>query len=305
MKDITITGVLTAPRKFTISYSKGKEVTNYLHTDYKSICDTNSIPIHELTTSMNDKYVIETIKSWNPEFILVAGWYHMVPKEVLVITRKGVAGLHASLLPKYRGGAPLVWAIINGEKETGISFFYFDNGVDSGDIIAQRKLKIEFNDTIRTVYQRIEELGIDIIRNMVPLIANNCAPRKKQNNLSDYEIYPQRCPDDGLINWKNTSMNIYNFIRAQTKPYPGAFTYFKGMKVIIWESKLVENIGHNAEPGEVIAIKDSGSVKGILVASLEHDRAVLITEVQENGQLYSGIDFSTKYEIAVGDKFHS
>jgi methionyl-tRNA formyltransferase len=150
-----------------------------------------------------------------------------------------VAGIHASLLPKYRGGAPLVWAIINGEKTTGVSLFYFDQGVDTGDVIAQKKIEISDTDDIRTVYEKATLAAVDVLRESLPLIREGQAPRIPQDH-ANATIFPQRKPEDGLIDWTRTPDEIRNFIRAQTRPYPGAFTVLEGKKVTIWDADIVD-----------------------------------------------------------------
>jgi methionyl-tRNA formyltransferase len=172
---------------------------------------------------MSDPLLIKTILKWKPDFILVVGWYHMVPKSIREIAL--TAGLHGSLLPDYSGGAPLVWAIINGESEAGITFFQFSDGVDNGHIIGQAKEMISFSDTIFTLYSRIEDKGLQLLKNHLPEIARGEAVFVEQDE-SKRTIFPQRGPEDGEIEWNQPAKNIYNFIRAQTKPYPGAFTTY-------------------------------------------------------------------------------
>lgn len=303
--DIRICGVLTAPRTFNISYSPGRSVTNILHRDFHSICKESSIPIEELSGKMNDPSLIEIIKKGLPDFILVAGWYHNIPREILMIPSKGVAGFHAALLPLYRGGAPLVWAIINGERTAGLSLFYFDKGVDTGDIIDQRPVSIKFNDNIASVYERIEELALSMIADMIPLIARGDAPRLKQGELpaGHPPVWPQRCPEDGHINWFSSAIDIYNFVRAQTRPYPGAFTTLHGQRLIIWECKLFDRLNRHGSPGEVTAIIDEGPLKGILVATADGDCPILLTEIEFNERIYKGTDLVKLKSMFVGEIF--
>jgi len=219
------------------------------------------------------KNVFKYIKKINPDFILVVGWYYIIPKEILNYPKYGCAGLHASLLPKYRGGAPINWAIINGEKKTGITFFYFGEGVDSGDIIGQRAFKITLKDNCRTVYEKAIKSGIYLLKKYIPLIERNKAPRIKQDE-SKATYFPQRKPEDGLINWGQSALKIYNFIRAQTYPYPGAYTFYKKNKIIIWEAKIsnFKSKEKGNKPGQILRI----SKKGILTSTL--DGKVIITK---------------------------
>jgi methionyl-tRNA formyltransferase len=229
-----ITGIFTIPESFRISYSDSL-VKNYTYRDFSEIGEKYNIPVTEVTQKMS--FYTDEIKSFKADFILVAGWYYKIPAEIINSVSKGCAGFHSSLLPKYRGGAPLVWALINGETETGITFFYFDEGTDTGDIIAQKKILIAEDDNIKTLTDKTTAAAFEILREFIPMIANGTAPRIKQDH-SQATYYPQRKPEDGLIDWSWEPQRIKNFIRAQTKPYPGAFTIINGKKVIIWDADI-------------------------------------------------------------------
>ncbi len=231
-----VAGIFTIPQEFKISYSK-EPVKNVTYADFHSLGKEFSIPIIEVTGKMSD-YKTE-LEKLSPEFILVLGWYYMIPKSMRDIAPKGCAGFHSSLLPKYRGGAPLVWAVINGETETGLSFFYLGDGVDNGDIIAQEKISIEEKDTIKELIDKSTIVCIKIIDEYIPKISNGTASRMKQDE-SKATTVPQRNPDDGLIDWSWSTKEIKDFIRAQTKPYPGAFTIIDGKKVTIWDADITE-----------------------------------------------------------------
>jgi methionyl-tRNA formyltransferase len=232
-----IVALFTIPKAFNISYSPNKAVNNVLYKDFHVLGNQYNIPVYEVNQNMKDfKEIIETLK---PDFYLAIGWYYMIPNSILKLASKGAAGLHASLLPKGRGNAPLVWSIINGDKETGISLFYFSDGVDDGDIIAQRKIAIDENETIKTLLEKTEKEAKSLIVEMLPLIEQDKAPRvPQQNEFATY--FPKRSPEDGLIDWSLSPLEIDRFIRAQTKPYPGAFIIINGKKVIIWDAEINE-----------------------------------------------------------------
>lgn len=237
-KQSVICGVVSSPQKFSISYSKSK-VKNVQHADFKSLAGELEVPYFETQEGMKSDACVEFVRNCNPDLIVVIGWYYMVPKNIRDIPRFGAVGIHASLLPKYSGGAPLVWAIIEGETETGVTLFYLDKGIDSGDIIAQRRITITDDDTIKTVYDKAEQASIEIVAKYIPLLGKGAAPRIKQDE-SKRAIYPQRSPEDGKIDWSWDVRRIRNFIRAQTKPYPGAFTIIDGKKVTIWSADIEE-----------------------------------------------------------------
>ena len=233
----SIVGIFTIEQEFNISYSPDKPVKNYLFKDFKELGRKYNIPVYVVNGNLNNYF--NELENLRPEFILAVGWYYMIPKKMLALAEKGGAGIHGSLLPKYRGNAPLVWALINGETETGVSFFYFADGVDEGDIIAQEKFIIEENDTISEVLDKLKFASIKVLNINIPLIENGNAPRFTQDH-SNATIFPKRSPEDGEINWNWGSIQIKNFIRAQTKPYPGAFTFIKNKKVIIWDADIID-----------------------------------------------------------------
>jgi methionyl-tRNA formyltransferase len=190
-------------------------------------------------SSVSSESYLELFDRWQPELLLVLGWYHLIPPEVLVYPSLGCLGIHASLLPKYRGMAPINWAIINGERETGISLFYLDRGVDTGDIVAQSVIEISDEDDCATVYEKVTLKSIELLSRFLPMIAEGTAPRTVQDETTASQ-FPRRRPEDGEIDWQLPADQIYNFIRAQTRPYPGAFTFIDGRKLIIWKTRVCQ-----------------------------------------------------------------
>ena len=233
----SIKGVITAQEKFKISYNPNG-VKNVLHADFSTYCNNHHFECEEMKTNMKSNALFNKVKKWNPDAFVVCGWYHMIPK--LWRDFAPAYGLHASLLPDYSGGAPLVWAMINGEKETGITLFQMDSGVDSGPIIGQEKVSILPNYNIKDLYLKIEEAGIKLIKKQIPLISLGKHKLIPQDN-SKRRIFPQRSPEDGEINWEWDINKIKNFIKAQTKPYPGAFTIINNKKIILWDAEIYES----------------------------------------------------------------
>ena len=238
LKDVELVGILTTPREINISYSE-KPVRLYTHAKFKKLAKRADCELVKLSGKITiDKYLIP-IEKWKPDLILILGWYYIIPRKIRESIPLGCIGIHASLLPRYRGGAPINWAIINGEKETGITLFYIESGVDTGDIVAQEKYPIKDSDTCATIYNKATNASIEILKKYIPLIAINKAPRIKQDENEAFYV-SQRNPEDGLIDWHWGAKRIKNFIRAQTKPYAGAFTYIQGKKVIIWDADIEE-----------------------------------------------------------------
>jgi methionyl-tRNA formyltransferase len=244
--DVQVVGVVTSNQTFTISYCPAG-VTNVLFADLATFAKSKQIPVQTLAKSMNDPALVEAVKVWQPDLFLVAGWYHMVPKSWRELAP--AFGLHASLLPDYSGGAPLVWAMINGETKTGITLFQMDDGVDSGPIAGQKEELIWDNDTIASLYGRIEKSALELLHDTLPRLIDGTLKLRPQDDAKR-RVMPQRSPDDGRIDWTQPAVVVDRFIRAQTRPYPGAFSFYRDRKLHIWSAKVIDlNIG--SQPGHV------------------------------------------------------
>lgn len=245
--NIKIVGVVTAPKTFSISY-RPDGVTNVLYADIAARARSNGIPVTIVDGPMSKPSLLSLIAELKPDAFLVSGWYHMIPKNWRAIAP--AYGLHASLLPDYSGGAPLVWAIINGETKTGITLFQMDDGVDSGPIVGQKAEPILPDDTIATLYARIEDRGLELIREMLPRLASGTLELRPQDEAKR-RIMSQRTPEDGLIDWSKDAHVVDRYIRAQTRPYPGAFSYFNGRPLYIWKAIPFSLSGTERKPGFV------------------------------------------------------
>ncbi len=231
-----VVGIVTAPRRFTISYAP-QGVTNVLHADFESFAAQRAIACVTMTGTMSDPSLLAAARTWRPELFVVVGWYHLLPRALRELAP--AIGLHASLLPDYCGGAPLVWAIINGEQRTGITLFQLEDGVDDGPVYAQAEEPISDSDTIATLYARIESQGVGLLRRELAQILDGTA-RPVPQDTSRRRVFPQRKPADGRIDWTWPARRVYDFIRAQTRPYPGAYAMYRGEQVHIWRARMSE-----------------------------------------------------------------
>jgi methionyl-tRNA formyltransferase len=237
---LEVKAIFSIPRFFHISYSK-TPVKNSNFADLSIIAENHSIPLYWVDSvkgkRLNDYYDI--LNDIHPDLILVLGWYYMIPEKIRSLARLGAWGIHSSLLPEYAGGAPLVWAIISGEKETGVTLFRMDDGVDSGEIIRQKRFDIDFQDTIKEVYEKATEASKEILfETLTHIDSVNFIPQDK----SRIKIYPQRKPEDGEIDWNKPANELYNFIRSQCTPYPGAFVKTIDNKKLIIEKARIEEL---------------------------------------------------------------
>lgn len=226
------------------------------HPKVTAIAKEHHIPIF-YTSDVKPSEYVNVLNKIKPDIAFAIGWRHLITKEAYEIPPKGTLIIHDSLLPKYRGFAPMNWAIINGEKKTGVTLFHIAEGVDCGPIIDQLETTIEANDTAKTVDEKIITLYEQIIiKNLPALEANTAKSILQDESRASYTC--KRTPEDGEIHWQNTAEDIHNLIRGLTHPFPGAYTTLKGKKILIWESELpIEPLHYVGNiPGRIIGKKD-------------------------------------------------
>ncbi len=216
---------------------------------------------------------------WNStpvDLMFAVSWRYMIPAQVYERARLGAYVFHDSLLPAYRGFAPTVWAIINGEDHTGATLLEMADDYDTGAIIGQQRLPIDADDTIAAVMARVTDLYLTLLETYLPGLLAGSAPRSTQDeNRATYTA--KLLPEDFRIDWNWPTQRIYNLIRATTRPYAGAYTTLEGRPLRIWSASPIEHprryVGRI--PGRVIELRpDAGSVV------LTGDGALLVTEVQ-------------------------
>jgi UDP-4-amino-4-deoxy-L-arabinose formyltransferase/UDP-glucuronic acid dehydrogenase (UDP-4-keto-hexauronic acid decarboxylating) len=221
----------------------------------------NSIPV--FTPERVDAKVIAQVAALHPATIYSVYYRNLLPDAILHSASIGAFNLHGSLLPKYRGRAPVNWMIVNGEREAGMTLHHMVARADAGDIVAQRACTIDDADTALTLYRKLVPLGAEIIRGYHRLIVSGRAPRTPQD-LSRGSYFGRRGPADGRIDWRWPARRIFNLVRAVTHPYPGAFCYAAGRKVYIWETRIAREDGVLGSPGEIL-----GGITGLSVGALK------------------------------------
>jgi methionyl-tRNA formyltransferase len=224
---------------------------------------------------LNHPANVERLRAMRPDLILVVGWTRLVGNEILALPPRGCVGFHASLLPKYRGRAPVNWAIINGESETGNSMIFLDEGVDTGDIIDQRRMPITPEDDCRTLYEKVSDSAIEMLLQHLPALKAGTAPRRRQDH-SRATVMPRRRPEDGLMDWSGGARRLYDWVRALTHPYPGAFTFAGRARVYVWRAVVEEESGA-APPGVVLKVTPG---EGVVVGAGQGSLRVTRTQVE-------------------------
>ena len=200
---------------------------------------------------INHPVWVNRIKAMEPDFIFSFYYRSLIKADLLAVPSKGCINLHGSLLPKYRGRVPINWAIINGEKETGVTLHYMTEKADAGDIISQKKIEITGCDTAKTVFDKAVAAAREMLAETLPLIRDGKAPRIPQDHDAA-TVFRGRTPADGEINWAKSAVEVNDLIRAVTKPYPGAFSFLGDRKCFIWSAKVLDS-NNGMAPGTVIS----------------------------------------------------
>jgi methionyl-tRNA formyltransferase len=208
-------------------------------TDLTGLADNAGIPMLRIK-NINSPEAMDWIRALAPDVILVIGWTQLLKDELLRMPKLACLGFHASLLPKYRGRAPINWALIYGEKVTGNSMITLEPEADTGDIVAQREIPITDEDDCNTLYQKVGQTEVEMLEAVLPQLRKGIVPRTKQDN-SIATVMPKRRPEDGIIDWNRSSRELYNWVRAVTEPYPGAFSFVNGEKVFVWKAQIAND----------------------------------------------------------------
>lgn len=197
---------------------------------------SGGIPTVFISDPKDSKW-IRSLRRLKPDLILVISWSFRIPSEVLSLPRLGCVGLHYSLLPRRRGGAPLFWMIRDGLKESGLSLYHLDHGIDTGDVIAQKKICVTERDTPQSLLDKIGTLAPDLLEENIGLLERETAPRIRQNSRRATTT-PARIPSESLIQGPYSLKGLHRFIRALAPPYPSAYTHVAGRKLTIPSAEL-------------------------------------------------------------------
>lgn len=235
-----------------------KKISTY-HSDFKDlwpIAKKNGIPIFDVE-DINDVAVENKMRGLKPDVIFCFGWSQILKKNILSIAPWGVIGTHPALLPKNRGNHPIIWALVLGLTESGLTFFKMNDRVDGGDIISQEKFKISPSDNAADVYAKVKLSASGQLRKLLPLLKSNQLKIRKQN-LSEGNYWRKRSISDGRIDWRMSSEAICNLVRALSHPYVGAHCEMKGVLIKVWKVSKITCGKRNIEPGRVLKV--SGKV---------------------------------------------
>ena len=235
-----------------------KSAINSDHVDLSETAKHFNIPVR-MTPNINDSVSIDWVRSLRPDVIFCFGWSYLLKRELLSIPAIGTIGYHPAYLPANRGRHPLIWALALGLTETASTFFFMDEGTDSGDILSQVLVPIRAEDDASSLYENITQVALSQIRDFLPQLSTKTYttfPQKDQH--ANY--WRRRGASDGLIDWRMAATSIHNLVRALTYPYVGAHFLLDGKPIKVWRSEVISEVPSNIEPGKVIDIDSYGTV---------------------------------------------
>jgi methionyl-tRNA formyltransferase len=298
-----IVAVVTQPDK-----PKGRDLKPQ-PSPVKSCAQKLNLPVLQPERVRDEKFIAE-LRGLKPDLIVVVAYGQILPAAILELPRFGCLNVHTSLLPKYRGAAPIQWALADGETETGVTVMKMDAGLDTGGIVAQRRTPIQPEDDSAALHDRLAQLGAELLAQIIPdYVAGKISPRPQTVEGVSYAAKIKKA--DGHINWNQPAKMIWNRLRAFT-PWPGAFTFLKTelkpQLLKIWKAEGVEEISgrdicpdaaaRRPCPGEIL----SADKNGIIVACGQN--VLRILELQrEGGRRMNAAEFLAGHPLKVGEKF--
>lgn len=247
-------------------------------------------------TDVNAPEARRTIEEAEPDFLFSFYFRNMLSPEILAIPKRGALNLHGSLLPRYRGRAPVNWVLLHGETETGVTLHYMDEKSDHGDVVAQRRVAIAREETALTLTRKLAAAARIVIRELHPLLQAGTAPRTRQDHSAS-SYFGRRRPEDGEIDWSRPAEEIRNLVRAVTDPWPGAFSWLDERKLLVWAADTRPAFGE-AAPGTLLVDREGSP----LVAT--GDGALELLDVTWEGETRrSGREWAAGASMQDGARF--
>jgi methionyl-tRNA formyltransferase len=286
-----VAAVITQPDK---PAGRGK----HLHTPpVKLLALEHHISVHQPSKIKNNQDVRTIFETVSPDACVVVAYGKILPQWLLQMPRFGSINVHASLLPKYRGAAPINWAIANGDQETGVTIMQMDEGMDTGPMLAKRTIAIGRHETAPELSLRLSELGAELLSESLPIVATgDLRPMPQDDRYATYAPLLKR--EHGLIDWNMSAIEIANRVRA-FQPWPGMFTTFRGGRLMIWRAREIQTnslAGVSAEPGTIQTIDAAG------ITLQTGNGVLLIEDIQMEGKRrVSAREFANGARLMPGD----
>ena len=298
-QNFEIIGVVTQPDRPS---GRGKRLNP---PPVKTAALESKLPVFQPERVSNKDFVV-TLKQLAPDIIVVAAFGQLLPQKVLDIPPCGVINIHPSLLPKYRGAAPIQWALINGEKETGVTLMLLDAGEDTGDIICMHKISIEEKDTTETLHQQLAWLGAQRLVELLAKLPHGQPPPAKPQNHIEATHAPRLTKDVGQINWNENATTIHNLIRG-TSGWPGAYTFFrenaqlKIIQALPHENKQKDKEHKTKHPPGTVKITSERTLHVVA----EEGELQLLQVQPATKKIMKASDFINGYQLITGECFSS
>lgn len=285
-----ITAVVTQPDR---QRGRGKEI---LYSPVKECALKYDIPVLQ-PEKIKSPEAVERLRTYQADIFVAAAFGQILSKEILDMPRYGCVNIHASLLPRYRGAAPIQWAVINGEEKTGVTIMQMDEGLDTGDIITQREVLIAQEETGESLFEKLSVLGADLLVETLEMIRRQDVVKRKQDtSLSTYARMLKK--EDGRIDWCRTSKQIEQQIRGMNS-WPSAYTVWNGKTLKIWKAQWNQSV-HAYAPGTILAVEK----ESVTVACGEG--MIRILELQMEGKKRMSVkDFLLGYHMEEGGRLES
>ena len=263
-----IIGVVTQPDK---PQNRGKKLGM---PPVKELALKYDIPVYQPIKARDEEFVA-TLKELNPDIIVVVAFGQILPKSILDIPKFGCINVHVSLLPKYRGAAPINWVIINGEEKTGVTTMYMDEGLDTGDMILTEEFDLDDEITAGELHDKMKDRGADVLIETLKQIEKGTAHRIPQNH-EEFTYAPMMNKALGEINWSKSAREIHNLVRG-VNPWPSAYTTYEGSTMKVWKTEVL-NETSDKEPGTILKVDKDG------IRISTKDNVVLVKEIQMPGK---------------------
>ena len=244
-------------------------------TPVKEVAVRENIPVLQ-PRKVRDPEVVEELRTFDADVIVVVAFGQLIPKSILTLTKYGCINVHGSLLPKYRGAAPIQWAVIDGEKESGITTMQMDEGLDTGDMLLKKVIPLEKEETGGSLFDKLSVAGAELLLETLDALEKGTVTPEKQSKESPTAYAKMLTKEMGAIDWKKDAVSVERLIRG-LNPWPSAYTHIHGKTLKIWRAEVTDGDGTKA-PGTVL----SGG-KGELLIQTGKD-ALKITELQLEGK---------------------
>ena len=289
-REFEVVGVITQPDR-----PKGRDLR--LHASpVKALAVSFQLPLLQPPRARDESFLAQ-LRALEPELIAVAAYGQILPPAILDLPRFGCLNVHTSLLPKYRGAAPIQWAVLQDEAATGVTIMKMDAGLDTGGIITQEKTPIAPSDTSETLHRRLAEMGAQLLVRTIPdFVSGRIQPRPQPVEGVSYA--PKIKKEDGRLDWKKPARTLWNRVRGLT-PWPGAFSHLPGrpqpMLLKIWRAEVISGSG---TPGEIL----DTSKTGIIVACGSDALRILVVQ-SEGGRRLQAHEFLAGHQLRPGQRF--